>query len=211
MSDMFRYEREQWALGRLRLAGIDEVGRGPLAGPVVAAAAMFPIDADAPPVDDSKKLTDKRRREIRGELLAMKGFVHAIAEVDVATIDRINILEATRLAMRLAVEKLTSIDFALIDGLPVPDFPVENLAIVKGDGKSASVAAASVLAKIHRDDLMERYADQFPGYGFERNKGYGTKDHLEALEQRGACPIHRRSFAPVRKALGLDPVQPELF
>ena len=209
-NSMFDYENRIWNTSLRYIAGIDEVGRGPLAGPVVAAAVVIPKGIEFPAVNDSKKLTEKRRNSLNIMIQEVPGVQFAIAELQPEAIDRLNILRASQLAMKEAVLKLAKVDFALIDGLPVPQFPVKNMAIVKGDSKSASIAAASIIAKVYRDKLMERYAEKFPEYCFEKNKGYGTAQHLEALKIYGPTPIHRKSFAPVKdffkdKAL----IQPE--
>lgn len=193
------------------MAGVDEVGRGPLAGPVVAAAVVFPEGAKIPAVDDSKKLNEKQRGELKEAIMQVEGVQYAVAEVDEVKIDEINILRATHLAMRLAVEKLDKVDFLLVDGRPVPGLPVASLAVIKGDSKSASIAAASILAKVYRDELMCRYAEIYPEYGFEEHKGYGTAKHLAAIKKHGVCKIHRRSFAPVRDILDPPAEQLELF
>ena len=209
---MFSYERKLWDDGIFFIAGIDEAGRGPLAGPVVAAAVIIPKEIKFPLVNDSKKLTDKRRRELRSEIMSIEKVIVSIAEVSVSEIEKNNILRATHSAMKKTVQKLGCADFALIDGLPVPNFPIPSQAIVKGDSKSASIAAASILAKVHRDELMEKYAVKYPQYGFEKHKGYGTAAHIEALKKYGPCPIHRKTFAPVRKILGKSKlIQPELL
>jgi ribonuclease HII len=209
---MFSYERKLWDDGVSFIAGIDEAGRGPLAGPVVAAAVIIPKEIDFPLVNDSKKLTDKQRRKLRTEIMSVDKILFSIIEISVAEIEKINILRATHSAMKKAVLKLNCADFALIDGLPVPDFPIPSQAIVKGDSKSASIAAASILAKVYRDELMEKYAVKYPQYGFEKHKGYGTKGHMEALKKYGPCPIHRKTFAPVRKLLEKSKlIQPELL
>lgn len=202
-------ERKKWNEGFSFIAGVDEVGRGPLAGPVVAAAVAFPKNSLFPEVNDSKKLTDARRRALREEIISVPGIQYSIIEIPPDEIDKINILRASHLAMKKAVSNLSGIDFVLIDGLPVPDFPFPNEAIVKGDAKSASIAAASILAKVHRDDLMTEAALKYPGYGFEKHKGYGTGEHLEALRKFGPCPIHRKSFAPVRDIITPPPEQQE--
>jgi ribonuclease HII len=204
-------EYKKWDEGFSFVAGVDEVGRGPLAGPVVAAAVVFPQGSDIPRVNDSKLLTAAKRDELRQAIIDVPGVQYAIAEVEPEMIDRINILRATHLAMRLAVEQLTDVDFLLVDGLPVTGLPVESLAVVKGDSKSASIAAASILAKEYRDSLMIKFAEEFPGYGFEQHKGYGTKQHLAALKEIGVCDIHRRSFAPVRDIINPPPEQLELW
>ncbi|MDD5726951.1 MAG: ribonuclease HII [Victivallales bacterium] len=210
-SELLALETTKWAEEFSFVAGVDEAGRGPLAGPVVAAAVVFPRQVQIPAVNDSKKLDDKQRRELRDAIVRVAGVQYAIAEVGEAKIDEINILQATHLAMRLAVEKLDRVDFLLIDGRPVPDLPYSSLAIVKGDGKSASIAAASILAKVHRDEIMHRYAGIYPEYGFAEHKGYGTKKHLAALRKYGVCRIHRRSFAPVRDTISPPPEQLKLF
>ena len=198
---MFLYEQEKWDDGVSFIAGIDEAGRGPLAGPVVAAAVVIPKYIKFPPVNDSKKLTDKQRRKLRTEIMSVDKILFSIVEISVGEIEKTNILRATHSAMKQTVQKLEYVDFALIDGLPVPHFPIPSKAIVKGDSKSASIAAASILAKVYRDELMEKYAVRYPQYGFEKNKGYGTAAHMEALKKYGPCPIHRKTFAPVREML----------
>ncbi len=210
-SELLTLEKTKWDEGFSFVAGIDEVGRGPLAGPVVAAAVVFPGDAKIPAVDDSKKLTGKQRRELRDAVMRVAGVQYAVAEVDEAKIDEINILRATHLAMRLAVEQLNQVDFLLVDGRPVPGLPCASLSVIKGDSKSASIAAASILAKVYRDDLMCRYAEIYPAYGFEEHKGYATAKHLAAIQKHGICRIHRRSFAPVRDVINPPPEQLKFF
>ncbi len=208
---MLAMEREVWQSGFACIAGVDEVGRGPLAGPLVACAAVFAKGCPVPPVFDSKTLSAKKRLQLRKELLSLPGFTYALVEVSPEEIDSLDILRAAHEAFRRSLRKLGSCDYALVDGLPVPGLPVPGRSIVKGDGKSASIAAASILAKLARDEKMTRYAEEFPGYGFEKHKGYGTKEHLESLERLGPCPIHRRSFAPVRAICSGAPKQLELF
>ncbi len=202
---MLRFEQEAWTGGFSRVAGVDEAGRGPLAGPVVAAAVLFErnfLEAEAEKslagLDDSKKLP-AARREFFCALLS--GCPHArigVAAASVREIDALNILRATHLAMARAVAQLAPPpDLALVDGLPVKGLPVPHRAIVGGDAASLSIAAASVVAKVTRDRLMVELAAEFPVYGFERHKGYGTKAHLDALRRHGPCPAHRKSFAPV--------------
>lgn len=183
--------------GARRIAGIDEVGRGPLFGPVVAAAVILPQPCHLPGLNDSKKLTERRRIELDTAIRAC-ALSWAIAAVDVETIDRINIRRASLLAMRLAVAQIPiTPDFLLLDGRDSIDWPCPQQAIIKGDSSSLSIAAASVLAKVHRDQLIVALDNEYPGYGLAQHKGYGTAIHLAALERLGPTPLHRRSFAPV--------------
>ncbi len=196
------YEQEARAAGYSCICGIDEAGRGPLAGPVVAAAAVLPPGYALPGLNDSKKLTAKRREALYGQLMADDAVRCSVASASVEEIDRLNILRATHLAMRRAAEGLAAggaaaADFCLIDGLPVPGFPFASRSIVKGDALCLSIAAASILAKVARDSMMLELDAQYPQYGFARHMGYGTRAHLEALRRHGATPQHRRSFAPV--------------
>lgn len=207
---MLSFENETWRQGIVFIAGIDEAGRGPLAGPVVAAAVILPKKIRIPTVNDSKKLSEKQRNELKFLLLAIPGFRYAVSEIQADEIDRLNILKATHLAMRRAVLQLSETEIAFVDGLRVPDMPVKCRFIVKGDAKSASIASASIFAKVHRDEIMMRYAEKYPEYGFDRHKGYGTSDHLAALKKHGPCPIHRKSFAPVREIINPSPLQGEL-
>lgn len=203
--------------GFLHIAGVDEVGRGPLAGPVVAGAVVFLDYHYVPKVFDSKGLSEKAREELDAELRSNPHVKFALAEVSVAQIDQMNILQATHLAMREAVKSLEvelgSIGFVLIDGCRVKSMPYPNLAIVKGDQKSASIAAASILAKVYRDKLMCQYAHEYPEYSFGEHKGYGTQKHLAALKKYGVTPIHRKSFAPIKNLLSPPTliIQDELF
>lgn len=208
---MLRYEQALWAEGIEHVAGVDEAGMSPLAGPVVAAAVILPRDARIAEVDDSKKLDAATRERLAVEIRA-QAIAWAIGVVDPEEIDRVNIYRAGLLAMRRAVEALSPCAQALlIDARRLKELPVRQEAIVKGDEKSLSIAAASILAKTSRDARMIEYDATWPGYGFARHKGYPVREHYDALDRLGACPIHRRSFAPVRKALGLDPVQTDLF
>ena len=193
-SKLLCLEKKHWAEGFLFIAGVDEVGRGPLAGPVVAAAVVLPRDVELPPVFDSKQLTAAQREELAVALRNLDGIDYGIAEVGVEIIDSINILQATHLAMRLAVEKLKNVDYILVDGRPVRGFSCPAEAVVKGDAKSASIAAASIVAKVTRDRLMVQYDEVFPEYGFASNKGYGSSQHIEAIRKYGPTSIHRRSF-----------------
>ena len=192
--------------GVSRVAGVDEAGRGPLAGPVAAAAVILPSGYRCPGLDDSKKLIPAKREAIYERLITDPLVVWAVATADCGEIDRLNILRATHLAMRRAVaELLPQPDHCLIDGLPVPDFPLPHDAVVKGDGKSLSIAAASIIAKVTRDRIMHGIDREFPEFGFARHVGYGTKEHLEALRIYGPCRHHRRSFQPVSQlTLPLD-------
>jgi ribonuclease HII len=186
------------ATGHSRIAGIDEAGRGPLAGPVVAAAVILPDDYAHPTLNDSKQLSHARREILYAEITADPRIHWASAAIEADEIDRINILRATHAAMRLALARLpVAADIALIDGRPVPDFPIPHRGIIKGDSLSLSIAAASIIAKVERDRLMTAHHRTWPAYGFAQHKGYGTAIHLAALRAHGPCPIHRRSFAPV--------------
>ena len=188
------------------IVGIDEAGRGPLAGPVSVGAVILPAGFEHPMVNDSKKLTEARREKLFEELQEVEGLKWAVSLVEVEEIDEINILKATHLGMVRAVEMLgVEPGMCLIDGLPVPGFPYPHEGIVKGDSKSLSIATASIFAKVTRDRVMREAAKRYPGYGFEKHKGYGTKAHLEALRTLGPCPLHRRSFKPVAQlSLPLD-------
>lgn len=193
------FEKHLWSKGTTLVAGIDEAGRGPLAGPVVAAAAILPINFSLPGLNDSKQLSEKVR-ETFFEALATSGTLvcYAIGVADPEEIDRLNILRATILAMQRAVTALsTQPEHLLIDGLPVSGFSESQTAIVGGDAKSMSIAAASVIAKVTRDRMMANWHCVYPNYKFDQNKGYGTPAHLESLQIHGPCPIHRRSFEPV--------------
>ncbi len=190
---MYAYEREA-GRGALFIAGVDEVGRGPLAGPVVAGAVILPADHEILRLNDSKKLSEKRREEmnrvIRDEAVSV-----GIGIVGQERIDEINILQATYEAMRQALAQLDpSADFVLADAVTIPDITVKQQAIIKGDTKSASIAAASIVAKVYRDHLMQEWDEQYPMYGFASHKGYGTRAHIDAIRQYGPCPLHRRSF-----------------
>ena len=203
--DLWQHERLARAAGYQRIAGVDEVGRGPLAGPVVAACVVLPAQFDLIGINDSKKLTERQRERaevrIRAEAIAI-----SLGVVSPETIDRINILQATREAMRAAFLLLSPTpDYVLIDGLPVPDFPcLAQKSVISGDSQSVSIAAASIVAKVARDQMMRDYAALYPEYGFAGHKGYGAATHLAALREHGPCPIHRRSFAPVAASIKRD-------
>ena len=192
--NLWEIEERHFANGMQLVCGIDEAGRGPLAGPVCAAAVILPPHVDIPGLNDSKKLTDKRRRELF-PVIKETAIAFGIGYASHEEIDRINILQATYLAMERAIAQLNvKPDVLLIDGNRAKDFGIPAETVVKGDSLSASIAAASVLAKVARDDLMLELSAEYPGYGFEIHKGYGTKAHYSALRELGACPIHRMTF-----------------
>ncbi len=196
------YSLEQDAVQRgfQRIAGIDEAGRGPWAGPVVAAAVVLDASRIPDGLNDSKKLTESKRESLFAEIMALADVGVGIADVE--RIDRCNILKATLWAMGEAAAKLERpADYSLIDGNKAPDLPMHSQTVVKGDGRSLSIAAASIVAKVTRDRIMTGLAAEFPAYGFERHKGYGTAFHQNALAQNGPCLHHRRSFAPIRALL----------
>jgi ribonuclease HII len=187
--------------GARRIAGVDEAGRGPLFGPVVAAAVILPKGCRLEGLTDSKKLSAKKRNELDAAIRA-HAVCWAIAEVDAETIDRINIRRASLLAMHRAVEQLAlNPDYLLIDGRDTIDWECEQQAVIRGDGTSFSIAAASVLAKVYRDQLLVTLDGEFPGYGLARHKGYGSPEHMAALERLGPTPLHRRSYGPVAQAM----------
>lgn len=205
-------EDELRAEGYKYIAGVDEVGRGPLAGPVVTAAVVLPEDFDVLGIDDSKKLSEKKREEFF-DIIMERAVAVGIGEASEKTIDEINILQATKLAMKRAVEaceiKLRQkleigeadgdaeshiIDYILFDAMKIEDIDIKQESIIKGDANILSIAAASIIAKVTRDRMMIEYDEQYPGYAFAKNKGYGTKEHYEGLYAQGMCPIHRRSF-----------------
>lgn len=194
MIDKLAYERELAESGYSRICGADEVGRGPLAGPVVCAAVIMPLKDVVEGVDDSKKLSAKKR-EYLAEVIKEKAVSWAICRVEPSIIDEINILNATKLCMKNAVESLAvKPDFLITDGNMKLDVTVPQRSIVKGDALSYSIGAASIIAKVYRDKLMDDYAKEYPEYLFDKNKGYGTKVHIDALIRSGICPVHRRSF-----------------
>lgn len=209
-ADRLLHERQVWTSPALRIAGVDEAGRGPLAGPVVAAAVVLPkawlmsgIPAHLSQLNDSKQLSASVREKLFRELTALPELQFAIATLDAAQIDALNILRATHRAMLTALNQLSPApDHVLIDGLRVPNLPWPQTPIVQGDARSYTIAAASILAKVTRDRLMLEYDRCHPGYGFAQHKGYGTPAHLEALRKLGPCPIHRRTFAPIKPAQG---------
>jgi ribonuclease HII len=206
---MLRHVRQAWKNGHSRLAGIDEAGRGPLAGPVIAAAVFIDqsfLEAQAGKLfdclNDSKQLTPALREHFFKILTEDASIRVGVGRADVAEIDAINILKATHAAMaRAATLLMPDVDHILVDGLPVKGLPCSATAIVEGDGQSLLIAAASVIAKVTRDRLMVELDREYPAYGFARHKGYGTREHLEALRVHGPCPHHRRSFSPVSQLI----------
>lgn len=208
---MSLHEKRLWAEGFTRVAGVDEAGRGPLAGPVVAAACILPHNHIYENLNDSKLLTPKQRATLFTQIAATA--TYAIGVIDVETIDKINILQATFCAMKQAIAALSvPPDYLLIDGNQLPrieEIPAESL--IQGELKSISIAAASVVAKEIRDRIMEKYDVQWPEYGFKKHKGYATDQHVRAIYEFGPCPIHRKSFDPVLSLLNPKPVQLALF
>ena len=205
-TDRLEFERDLWSRGFTLVAGVDEAGRGPVAGPVVAAAVILAstwansgLDARLVDLNDSKQLTETQRENFFQILTTHPDLLYSIAIVDAATIDRINILQATHCAMNEALAQLQpQPQQVLVDGRPVKSMTLPQTALVKGDSRSYSIAAASVLAKVTRDRMMLEYEAKFPGYGFAVHKGYGVPQHLAAIEKLGPCPIHRMSFAPLK-------------
>ncbi|MEE0676152.1 MAG: ribonuclease HII [Ruminococcus sp.] len=188
------FEQQAAAKGYSAICGVDEAGRGPLAGPVCAAAVILPENTVIDGVNDSKKLSEKKR-EALFDVICETARSYSIEYASVEEIEELNILNATMLAMKRAVEGLdVKADYAMIDGNRTPDLEIESEFIIKGDAKSMSVACASILAKVSRDRLLYEYAKEYPQYGFEKHKGYGTKAHTEALKEYGPCPYHRMSF-----------------
>ena len=194
--EKLRFERALKEKGYSFIAGVDEVGRGPLAGPVVCAAVIMPFDEEnlVVGVDDSKKLSEKKREQLAEEIKA-KAICYSIVEIDEKVIDEINILEATKLGMKKALESLQRIPGAVLtDGNMTLDVVFPQQSVVHGDALSYSIGAASIIAKVHRDHLMNEYAKVYPQYAFEKNKGYGTAAHIQGIKEFGICPIHRKTF-----------------
>jgi ribonuclease HII len=195
--DIYRYDESFRSRGFHRIAGIDEAGRGPLAGPVVASAVVLPSMKKIRGLRDSKKVPEKERESLFLDILCSCLDI-GVGIVDALTIDRINILRATKMAMQMAVKDLTSgADLLLIDAVKLPSVSIEQVAMIKGESKSASIAAASIIAKVVRDGIMHQYDGVYPEYGFSRHKGYSTKEHIEKIILHGPCPIHRKSFERV--------------
>lgn len=194
-------EKRLWEQGYLTVAGIDEAGRGPLAGPVVAAVCILPARFHLPGLNDSKKLSETRREKLFADIRD-QALDYALGSAEPAEIDALNILQATKLAMKRAVEGLkTRPQYLLIDALELPYLDIPQRGIIKGDELSASIAAASILAKVTRDQWMRELHSLYPEYGFAKNKGYGTTEHMKVLQRLGPCPIHRRSFTPVNSVV----------
>ena len=194
MMDWLSYEKEAISKGYKAVCGVDEAGRGPLAGPVCAAAVILPENNIIEGVNDSKKLSEKKR-EALFDVIKEQALSYSIAFASVEEIEEINILNATMLAMKRAVEGLdVKADYAMIDGNRLPDLSIDSEFIIKGDAKSMSIACASILAKVSRDRLLYKYAEEYPEYLFDKHKGYGTKAHVEAIKKYGPCPYHRLSF-----------------
>ncbi len=200
VSQLYVTEKQCYASGAKLVAGIDEAGRGPLAGPVVAGAVILPPFAFLPKLNDSKLVSEKDRNLLYQKIQDIAVAI-GIGEVSVELIDRHNILEATKIAMIKAIENLGATpDFLLIDAVKLTASKIPQKNIIKGDRISASIAAASIIAKVYRDKIMRELHEKYPLYGFNRHKGYGTREHLEALAKYGPCPYHRKSFAPVKEA-----------
>ena len=192
--DWLEFEKEALAKGYKSVCGVDEAGRGPLAGPVRAAAVILPEGVIIDGVNDSKKLSEKKRESLF-DVIREQALSYSIAYATVDEIEEINILNATMLAMRRAIDGLDiKADYAMIDGNKIPPIDIDAECIVKGDAKSMSIACASILAKVSRDRLLYKYAEEYPMYGFDKHKGYGTKVHREAILKYGPCPYHRKSF-----------------
>ena len=203
MIDMYEYENNLKKEGYKYIVGTDEVGRGPMAGPLVVAAVILPDDVVIEGLNDSKKLTEKKREQL-SEIIKQKAIEYQIQYMSVEEVDRLNVYEASRQAMIKCVRKMKhKVDYVLSDAMPI-DFEYPCLDIIKGDMKSASIAAASIIAKVERDHYMVELDKQYPQYGFKKHKGYVTKMHLEAIEKYGVCEHHRTSFAPVKNIILRD-------
>jgi len=198
---LFEFDGNYFEDGQMSIAGVDEAGRGPWAGPVVAAAVVLARDTWIKGVNDSKKLTASKREKLFVEI-SQKALSVGVGVIGEDVIDNVNILQATYLAMKEAISRLSNVPvLVLVDGWPIPGLGIRQHAIIGGDGKSAVIATASIVAKVTRDRLMTEYSARYPQYSFERHKGYGTKEHRDALALYGPCPLHRKSFAPVREIL----------
>lgn len=201
MEDLYKYEKELYQQGYNLIAGVDEVGRGPLIGPVVAAACVLPSDFKLEGLTDSKKLTEKKRI-IYNEYIKEHAIAYSIVEISPKEIDKINIYQASRKAMMKAIKNISDrVEYVLVDAMPLPDLKIPSNSIIKGDTKSISIAAASVLAKVYRDGLMYKLDKKHPQYGYASHKGYPTKKHLEALEKHGLIKGYRKTYGPVKKII----------
>lgn len=199
-SPTFKEERALYKEGYTAIVGVDEVGCGALAGPVVAAAVIFPLDSRLSKVRDSKLLSVKIREELCPEIMK-KAQAVGIAQASVEEIGKFGLRQATFMAMRRAVDQVPTVDFVLVDGWMLPDIPVPQRHIIKGDRTVKSIAAASIVAKVTRDKIMVDYAQEYPEYGFDQHKGYATSDHLQAIKEHGPCLIHRTTFKPFHQTL----------
>ena len=203
MMNNYKFEQQYYDEGKQYIAGTDEVGRGPMAGPLVVAAVILPDDVVIEGLNDSKKLTEKKREQLSA-IIKQKAIEYQIQYMSVEEVDRLNVYEASRQAMIKCVRKMKhKVDYVLSDAMPI-DFEYPCLDIIKGDMKSASIAAASIIAKVERDHYMVELDKQYPQYGFKKHKGYVTKMHLEAIEKYGVCEHHRTSFAPVKNIILRD-------
>ena len=200
-SNLYKFEEELYDEGYTNICGVDEAGRGPLAGPVVVAACILPPFLRIPGINDSKKLSEKKRDELY-KIIVKEAIAYKVVFISVDEIDELNIYNATKKGMLEAIEGLkVPADYVLIDAMPLGELTQSNKSIIHGDALSASIAAASILAKVSRDQYMKKMDIKYPNYGFARHKGYGTKAHLEALDKYGPCPIHRKTYYPVTKYL----------
>ncbi len=198
--DMYFKEKELWDKGYTYIAGTDEVGRGPMAGPVLTAAVIIDKNHLIEGLKDSKKLTYKRREEL-AEIIKKEAYAYSITYIDNNEVDKINVLEASRKGMEACINKLKECDYVLTDCMDLRNIDVPYEGFIKGDATSASIAAASIIAKVERDHYMEEMAKIYPQYGFEKHKGYVTKEHLKKIEEYGICDLHRKSYAPVMKII----------
>lgn len=199
IADLYKFEEELYDSGYHLICGVDEAGRGPLAGPVVVAACILPPFLRIKGINDSKKLTAKRRAELY-KIIVKEAIAYKIVFVSVEDVDRLNIYQATKKGMLEAIHGLSQTpDHVLIDAMPLSELEMPHQSIIHGDARCASIAAASILAKVTRDEYMEKMDVKYPNYGFKKHKGYGTKDHLDALEKYGPCKIHRKTYSPVSK------------
>ena len=201
MCERLQYENEAYQKGYHYIIGLDEAGRGPMAGPLVVGGVIFPKGFYDERINDSKKLTEKKLEALY-DFIIEKALAYDIEVISVEEVDKLNVYEASRTGMRRIIERIgVKPDFALTDAMPLGDDAIDHLSIIKGDAKSMSIGGASILAKVTRDRIMKDYAKIYPEYGFEKHKGYVTKAHKEALAKYGICPIHRRSFKPVQDVL----------